>query len=45
MNNLPHASEEGIFMVKIGPQRWKFGESEKQLCKTSNVKMLLEGKM
>jgi hypothetical protein len=45
MNNLPYASEEDLFIVKSSPQKWNFGESAKQLCKTSNVKMLLKGKL
>jgi len=32
-------------IVKSGSQKWNFGESAKQFCKSSNVKMLLEGKM
>jgi hypothetical protein len=45
MNNLSHASEEGIFIVKSGPQKWNFGQGAEQLCKNSKVKMLLKGKV
>jgi hypothetical protein len=45
MNNLPHASEEGIFIVKIGPQKWNFEESAQHTCKTSNFNWILKGKM